>query len=141
MSMLHLCLVFVNGSVRACFHRHVRCVSCQSTDDPQTEVCGPLAGLQGLSEQSSLPSVDFHNKAVSFIQQVGLAVISSQTSHTHTHSHTLGVKGTFRTEHSSVKLHVILIAVMSAHESTRLTSQHDQFLISSCDSSLLLLYC
>lgn len=104
-------------------------------DDPQKEVCGPFARLQSVNEQSSPSSGDSDNKAVSFIRQV----IISQAGHTHTHMQR--VKDTGRTEHSSVKLHVILIAITSAHESTRLTSQHDQLLISSCDSALLLLPC
>lgn len=100
---------------------------------PQKEVCGTFASLRSMNEQSSLPNVDSDNKAVSFIQQVSsVVIIGARGSLTHPHSHTFTkrVKGTGRTEHSSVKLHVILLAIMSATRSTWLISQHDQLLIS-----------
>lgn len=122
------------GAWRRVFIGNIR-VLCQRTDDPHKEVCGPFARLESMNEQNSLPSVDSeNNKAVSLIQQVSSTVIMSQGGHTRAER----VKVTGRSEHSSVKLHVTLIAIMSAHKSARLTSQNDQLLISSCDVAPLM---
>ncbi len=52
-------------------------------------VCGLFAGSHGFKDQNSPPSVDSDYKAVSFIQQVDVAAIIRQASHTHRGSRAL----------------------------------------------------
>ena len=77
---------------------------------------GSRAVRQVVRREWTLLHVDPDNKAVSVVQQVSSAVIIREAGHTHTSAE--GSRAVGGTEHGSVKLHVILMAIMSANEST-----------------------
>ena len=77
---------------------------------------GSRAVRQVARREWTLLHVDPDNKAVSVMQQVSSAVIIREAGHTHTSAE--GSRAVGGTEHGSVKLHVILMAIMSANEST-----------------------
>ena len=77
---------------------------------------GSRAVRQVVRREWTLLHVDPDNKAVSVMQQVSSAVIIREAGHTHTSAE--GSRAVGGTEHGSVKLHVILMAIMSANEST-----------------------
>ena len=100
-----------------CFHRHAAAWWRQWDGVTHTKKKrGSQAVRQVARREWTLLHVDPDNKAVSVMQQVSSAVIIREAGHTHTSAE--GSRAVGGTEHGSVKLHVILMAIMSANEST-----------------------